>query len=86
VNRTSVAELMRSLRKNTRSGGAADDAKSGEAGFALCVRNDGYPVSLELRKVYRVLADGRASKRHQLRVIDESGEDYLHPEEYFIFA
>jgi hypothetical protein len=39
---------------------------------------------LELRKVYRVLADEQASKRHQLRVIDESGEDYLYPEEYFV--
>jgi hypothetical protein len=50
------------------------------------VRNEGYPAGLELRKVYRVLGDESASKRHQLRVIDESGEDYLDPEEHFVFA
>jgi hypothetical protein len=48
------------------------------------VRNEGYPAGLELRKVYRVLADERASERRQLRVIDESGDDYLYPAEYFI--
>jgi hypothetical protein len=48
------------------------------------VRNEDYPASLELRKVYQVLADGQAFKLHQLRVIDESGEDYLYPEEYFV--
>jgi len=72
------------MRKNTGSSGSSNDAKSDEAGFVLCVRNEGYPVGLELRKVYRVLADEQASKRHQLRVIDESGEDYLYPEEYFV--
>ena len=69
-----------------RSSGLPVDAKRGEARFVLCVRNEGYPAGLELRKMYRVLADERASKRHQLRVIDESGEDYLYPEEYFVFA
>jgi len=69
-----------------RSRGLSDDAKRGLARFALCVRNEGYPAGLELRKVYRVLGDESASKRHQLRVIDESGEDYLDPEEYFVFA
>jgi hypothetical protein len=60
----------------------------GEASRAssFCVRNEGYPVGLELRKVYRVLADEQASTRHQLRVIDESGEDYLYPEEHFVFV
>ncbi len=54
------------------------------AAEVLCVRNEGYPAGLELRKVYRVLADEQASKRHQVRVIDESGEDYLYPEEFFV--
>jgi hypothetical protein len=48
------------------------------------VKNDGYPVSLELRKLYVVLPDARASKHHQLRVIDESGEGYLYPEAFFV--
>jgi len=75
---------MGSLRWNTGSRGLSTDAKKGEARFVLCVRNEGYPAGLELRKVYRVLADEQASKRHHLRVIDESCEDYLYPEEYFV--
>jgi hypothetical protein len=75
---------MRSMRTKARSSGLSNGAKRGGARFVLCVRNEGYPASLELRKVYRVLADERASERRQLRVIDESGEDYLYPEEYFV--
>ncbi|MBI4337615.1 MAG: hypothetical protein HY683_07305 [Chloroflexi bacterium] len=52
--------------------------------LAVCIRNDGYLVSLERRKLYRVLPDQEAAKHGQLRVIDESGEDYLYPHEYFI--
>jgi hypothetical protein len=48
------------------------------------VRNKDYPASLELRKVYRLLPDEKAARHRQLRVIDESGEDYLYPEEYFV--
>jgi hypothetical protein len=46
------------------------------------VNNKDYPASLELRKLYQVVADEAAAKHHQLRVIDESGEDYLYPQEY----
>jgi len=60
------------------------DPKPGEARFVLCVRNTGYPASLELRKVYRLLPDEQAAKRRQVRVVDESGEDYLYPEGYFV--
>jgi len=70
----------------TRSSGLSDDAKKGGARFALCVRNEDYPAALELRKVYDVLADEQASKRRQLRVIDESGEDYLYPEGCFVLV
>ena len=77
---------MASVRRNTRSRGLPDNAKSGEGRFVVCVRNGGYPAALELRKVYRVLGDEQGSRRHQLRVIDESGEDYLYPEEYFVFV
>jgi hypothetical protein len=55
-----------------------------EARFVLCVRNKDYPASLELRKVYQLLRHDFAMKHHQVRVIDESGEDYLYPEEYFV--
>ena len=53
-------------------------------GLVVCVKNDGYSVSLERRKVYVALADAQASKHKQLRVIDESGENYLYPEEFFV--
>jgi len=49
----------------------------------VCVRNDGYEVSLERRKIYEVLPDSGAEQHNQLRVIDESGEDYLFPARYF---
>ena len=51
--------------------------------FAVCLRNEGYEVSLERRKIYEVLPDFRAAKHDQIRVIDESGEDYLYPESFF---
>ncbi len=51
--------------------------------FAVCVHNDGYPASLELRKIYEIIADPNAAKEGQLRVIDESGEDYLYPTSFF---
>jgi len=74
------------MRRKTRLSGLSDDARRGGARFVLCVRNEGYPAGLELRKVNRVLADERASERRLLRVIDESGEGYLYPEEYFVFV
>lgn len=52
--------------------------------FVACVNNKGYAASLELLKLYQVVADKTATKLHQIRVIDESGEDYLYPEEYFV--
>ena len=58
--------------------------KRDEARFVVCVRNVGHPASLELRKLYRLLPDEQASKHCQVRVVDESGEDYLYPEEYFL--
>lgn len=52
--------------------------------FVICIRNDEYPASLETRKIYEAIPDADAEKHHQMRVVDESGEDYLYPEEYFI--
>ena len=51
--------------------------------FAVCLKNTGYEASLEPRKIYEVLPDQEAEKHRQLRVIDESGEDYLYPESFF---
>jgi hypothetical protein len=55
-----------------------------EAQFVICVGNKGYPASLELRKIYQVVPDKVAAKLHQIRVIDESGDDYLYPVDYFV--
>jgi hypothetical protein len=51
--------------------------------FVVCVKNEGYDVSLERRKIYVSLADDRAAKHGLMRVVDESGEDYLYPIEFF---
>jgi hypothetical protein len=51
--------------------------------FVVCIRNDDYPASLEKRKIYMQLQDTEAEHHHLIRVIDESGEDYLYPEAYF---
>jgi hypothetical protein len=53
------------------------------ARFALCVNNRDYPASLEVWKIYRLVPDSEAARHGQLRVIDESGESYLFPAEYF---
>jgi hypothetical protein len=52
--------------------------------FLLCVKNDNYPASLEVRKVYQALPDEAAAARRFVRIIDESGEDYLYPDSYFV--
>ena len=52
--------------------------------FAVCVNNSEYPASLELHKIYRVLPDKDAQADNDMRIIDESGEDYLFPADYFI--
>ena len=51
--------------------------------FVVCVKNEGYAASLELRKIYQVVADTRAEEHGLIRVIDESGEGYLYPVAYF---
>jgi len=51
--------------------------------FVLCLRNDGYEVSLEPRKIYKTLRDPEAKTHGQVRVVDESGEDYLFPKSLF---
>ncbi len=52
--------------------------------FAVCVGNADYPASLELHKIYRVLPDADAATEGDIRVVDESGEDYLYPAQYFV--
>lgn len=52
--------------------------------FVICVKNEEYPASLQLWKVYRVLPDEKGARHNMIRVIDESGEDYLFPASYFV--
>ena len=52
--------------------------------YVVCVKNEGYEASLELRKIYRLLPDEKASDVGMVRVVDESGEDYLYPKDYFV--
>ena len=52
--------------------------------IAICVENKDYLASLEKRKIYQILPDEKAEKHQMIRVVDESGEDYLYPEKYFI--
>lgn len=54
--------------------------------FAVCVNNTDYPVALELHKIYRILPDADGAEDGDVRVIDESGEDYLYPAEFFVIV
>ncbi len=58
--------------------------KAQDRRLVVCVRNKGFAASLELRKVYTLIADAEAEAQNLLRVVDESGEDYLYPEKYFV--
>jgi hypothetical protein len=78
---------MESAKKksNLRSPSASGNRVSRkEQHFAVCVRNRGYRASLELRKLYPVLPDSFADEHQMIRVIDESGEDYLYPAKFFV--
>jgi hypothetical protein len=52
--------------------------------FAVCINNAEYPASLQLHKIYRVIPDEDAAQDGDIRVIDESGEDYLYPADWFV--
>lgn len=54
--------------------------------FALCIDNTDYEASLVLGKVYRILPDPRAAKDDLVRIVDESGEDYLYHKDHFVFV
>jgi len=52
--------------------------------YVVCIRNVDYPASLELHKIYRVIPDKDVAREGDIRVIDESGEDYIYPSSYFV--
>ena len=55
-----------------------------ETQYVICIKNEGYPASLELRKVYQKLPDAQAEAHAMIRLIDESGEGYLYPDAFFL--
>jgi hypothetical protein len=52
--------------------------------FVVCINNSDYPASLELHKIYRVIADKEVENEGDIRIVDESGEDYIYPSSYFV--
>jgi hypothetical protein len=52
--------------------------------FVICVKNKAYAASLELRKIYQAIPDKKAKARNLVRIVDESGEDYLYPSGFFV--
>jgi hypothetical protein len=77
---------MASARKKSNAKATSTRPKRRVEGgsFVVCVANDGYPASLERHKIYRVLPDKQAQRDGDLRIIDESGEDYLYPARWFV--
>ena len=62
------------------------EAENVEPRFAVCINNGSYVDDLKVRTVYQVLPDESAARSNYIRVIDETGEDYLYPAEYFVFV
>ena len=58
-------------------------AKTAAKQFVVCIKNDGYRASLEKRKIYVALRDAQADEHGFVRIIDESGDDYLYPKSMF---
>ena len=67
----------------SRSNGSSTRVRTSRGHFVVCVDNAGYDASLDVRKIYRTIADAKAEGLGLLRVIDESGEDYLYPKKLF---
>jgi hypothetical protein len=60
------------------------EQKNSKKTFVVCIKNEDYTASLELRKIYEVTPDERAADHQMIRIVDESGEDYLYPSDFFI--
>lgn len=52
--------------------------------YVICLNNEGYAASLEVRKLYELIPDAKAAAKHCVRIVDEDGEDYLYPENLFM--
>ena len=62
----------------------AQTTRKNSKAYGLCIKNRGYAASLEIRKIYQVLGDSKAEALGLVRVIDESGDDYLYPQSFFV--
>src|SRR5262245_36527019 len=80
--RSTGMKRMASARRKSRS--IASSKKRTRPRYRLCLDDQGYPASLETRKVYRAVADVKAERQGLVRVIDESGDDYLYPRRRFL--
>ena len=60
------------------------EVESSQPRFAVCIDNAAYPDDLKVRTIYHVLPDESASRSNYIRVVDETGEDYLYPAELFV--
>jgi hypothetical protein len=77
--------MRRTAWVEKKSNGSSPRKKGpAESQYVVCVKNDDYPASLELRKLYQFMRDSAAARLGMLRVVDESGEDYLYPDDYFV--
>ena len=75
---------MKGLAERMKEMGGKGESRKAVDRYVVGVRNRAYPASLELRKIYRTIPDEKAGRRQFLRIVDESGEDYLYPEQYFL--
>lgn len=78
---TGTKRTASGARSSRSSGSSARDRRA--SGYVVCVTNDEYPASLERKKICAVLPDRDATRAGLVRIVDESGEDYLYPKELF---
>jgi len=81
--RSTGTKRTASVAVGSRSNESSTRAKSPRARFVVCLDNSGYDASLDVRKIYRAVSDAKSEKLGLIRVIDESGEDYLYPMKLF---
>jgi hypothetical protein len=81
--RSTGAKRMASGAKSSRSSVSSRDRSASRARHVVCLSNDGYGASLERRKIYLAVVDRQAGRVGMVRVVDESGDDYLYPRSFF---
>ena len=79
------AKRTASAARSSRSSASSRSRKASTARVrhVVCLSNEGYPASLEVRKIYVAFADHEGERARMVRVVDESGEDYVYPKAFF---